>query len=131
MSAPEVTPVTRLIDQPRVDAYALAAHDPNRIHTDAAFAATTPFGRPIAHGMLVLALVSEAMTGAFGERWATSGTLNVRWRAPAIPPVTVTARASLKSDVDGLATYDVVCEDDAGGVLLTGTASVRTVEAGA
>ncbi len=131
MSAPAVAPVTRLIDQPRVDAYAIAAHDPNPIHTDAAFAATTPFGRPIAHGMLVLALVSEAMAGAFGERWAQSGTLNVRWRAPAIPPVTVTARASLKSDLDGLATYDVVCEDAAGGVLLTGTASARYAEASA
>ena len=125
MTAPEVAPVTRLIDQPRVDAYARAAHDPNPIHTDQAFAATTPFGRPIAHGMLVLALVSEVMADAFGERWAASGMLNVRWRAAAVPPVTVTARASLKSDLDGLATYSVVCEDEVGGVLLTGTASVR------
>ena len=124
-TAPEVTSVTRLIDQPRVDAYAIAAHDPNPIHTDAAFAATTPFGKPIAHGMLVLALVSEAMTGAFGAQWAEAGTLSVRWRAPAIPPTTVTASAMLKSDRDGLATYEVQCTDEAGTVLLAGTASVR------
>jgi acyl dehydratase len=120
---PEVASVTRLLDQPRVDAYAKAARDYNPIHIDAAFAATTPFERPITHGMLVLALVSEAMSAAFGERWAERGTLKVRWRAPAVQPVTVTARASLRSAADGVATYDVTCEDDAGTLLLAGTAS--------
>ena len=125
MNAPQVAPVTRLIDQDRVDAYASAAHDPNPIHTDPDFAATTEFGRPIAHGMLVLALVSEAMTAHFGLRWAESGTLKVRWRAPAVQPVTVTASALPRSVAEGIATYDVRCEDAAGTVLLTGTASVR------
>jgi 3-hydroxybutyryl-CoA dehydratase len=120
---PEVPSVTRLLDQARVDAYAEAAHDHNPIHIDADFAATTMFGQRIAHGMLVLALVSEAMTAAFGTRWATSGALKVRWRAPAIPPVTVTARAALRSADAGVATYDVTCEAEDGTVLLAGTAS--------
>ena len=122
---PEVAPVRRLIDQDRVDAYAQAARDHNPIHTDAAFAATTDFGRPIAHGMLVLALVSEAMTGTFGTRWAEGGALKVRWRAPAVQPVTVTASVAPRGLDDGLASYDVRCEDEHGTVLLTGTASVR------
>lgn len=120
---PAVVSVTRLIDQARVLAYADAARDPNPLHTDAAYAATTPFGRPIAHGMLVLALVSEAMAQAFGTRWVHGGTLNVRWRSPAIHPVVVTARATLRSSTDQIATYDVACEDDHGTVLLTGTAT--------
>lgn len=120
---PVVAPVTRLIDQARVLAYADAARDPNPLHTDAEYAKTTPFGRPIAHGMLVLALVSEAMAGAFGKRWAGGGTLGVRWRSPAMHPVTVTARAALRGTKDGIATYDVTCEDEAGTLLLTGTAS--------
>ena len=94
-SPPEVAPVTRLIDQPRVSRYSEAARDPNPIHTDAAFAAATDFGRPIAHGMLVLALVSEAMSAAFGRRWAETGTLKVRWRAPAIQPSRSPRRQSL------------------------------------
>ena len=122
-TAPEVVPVTRLIDQPLVRAYAAAAHDPNPLHTDEAYAATTPFGRPVAHGMLVLALVAEAMAATFGEAWARGGTLSVRWRSPAMPPCTVTARALLKSEAGGVATYDVSCEDEAGTLLLTGTAS--------
>lgn len=122
---PAVEPVTRLIDQPRVDAYAQAARDPNPIHTDAAFAASTPFERPIAHGMLVLALVSEAMSATFQRDWTESGTLRVRWRAPAVQPTTVTASAEARGEEDGVATYDVSCVDDGGTELLTGTASVR------
>ncbi len=120
---PKVAAVTRLIDQARVGAYADAARDHNPIHIDAGFAATTAFGQRIAHGMLVLALVSEAMAQAFGERWAERGTLKVRWRAPAVQPVTVTASATLRSSEGGTATYDVTCEAEDGTVLLAGTAS--------
>jgi 3-hydroxybutyryl-CoA dehydratase len=125
LEPPVVHPVTRLIDQARVDRYALAAHDPNPIHRDTPEAAEGPFGQPVAHGMLVLALVSEAMTEAFGRRWAESGSLKVRWRAPAVPPISVTARATLRSAHEGLAVYDVLCEDPTGEVLLDGTASAR------
>ena len=122
--APAVAPVTRLIDQDRVDRYAAAARDPNPIHTDAEFAAASDFGGRIAHGMLVLALVSEAMTGAFGRRWAESGALRVRWRAPAVQPVEVTAHAEPRGVADGVASYDVRCEAADGSVLLSGTATV-------
>ncbi len=121
--APEVPSVSRRLDQPRVDRYAAAARDPNPIHRDTPEARASQFGRPIAHGMLVLALVSEAMTRAFGERWAAGGALKVRWRAPAVPPVTVTARTALRGVAGGSATYDVVCETEGGEVLLTGIAS--------
>ncbi len=122
---PIVLPLSRLIDQALVDRYALAARDPNPIHRDTPEAYEGPFGQPVAHGMVVLALVSEAMTLAFGSRWAESGSLKVRWRSPAFPPITVTCRATLKSAHDGLAVYDVVCEDPTGVVLLDGTASAR------
>lgn len=114
----------RLIDQARVDAYADGARDHNPIHVDEAFAAASPFGQRIAHGMLVLALVSELMSGAFGERWARSGALKVRWRAPAIPPVEVNARCTLRGVVDGVATYEVACDAEDGTALLAGTATV-------
>jgi acyl dehydratase len=119
----DMAPVSRLITVERVRANADAARVPNPLHTDAEYAKTTPFGRPIAHGMLVLSLVSEAMTGAFGKRWAEGGTLGVRWRSPAMHPVTVTARATLRGTKNGIATYDVTCEDEHGTQLLSGTAS--------
>ncbi len=120
---PVIEPVSRLVDQPRVDRYAVAARDPNPIHRDTPVAAASQFGRPVAHGMLVLGIVCDAMASAFGERWASAGSLKVRFRAPALPPVTVTARAELRSAADGIATYDVTAEDEHGEVLITGTAS--------
>ncbi len=127
--APTVAPVTRLIDQDRVDRYAVAARDPNPIHTDAEFAAASDFGGRIAHGMLVLALVSEALAGAFGRRWAESGSLRVRWRAPAVQPVEVTAYAEPRGVEDGVASYDLRCETADGAVLLSGTATVALDDA--
>jgi acyl dehydratase len=122
-AALRVEPVTRLLDQARVDAYARAARDPNPLHLDAQVARRSGFEGTIAHGMLVLALVSEAMSAAFGRRWAEGGSLKIRWRAPALIPLTVTARAELRSEQDGVVTYDVTCEDEQGRVLLTGAAS--------
>lgn len=125
MSAPETFSVSRLIDQPRVDRYAVAARDPNPIHRETPEAYVGPFGQPVAHGMIVLGLVSEAMTSAFGVAWAQSGSIKVRWRNPGLTPFTATARADLKRDADGVATYEINCTDDRGETLLTGTATVR------
>ncbi|MSQ41595.1 MAG: hypothetical protein EXR65_00935 [Dehalococcoidia bacterium] len=122
---PQVPAVTRLLDRARVGAYAGAARDGNPIHLDPVVARAAGLDGPLAHGMLVLALVSEAMSRAFGRRWADSGSLKVRWRAPALVPSVVTARAVLRSERDGVASYDVRCEDARGVVLLNGTASAR------
>lgn len=127
MSAPPIASVTRLIDQPRVDRYAVAAHDMNPIHRETPEAYAGPFGQPVAHGMLILALVSEAMGQTWGTTWAEHATLKVRWRQPARVPVLVTASATLRTDADGQATYDIMCASDDGTVLLTGTASVPSV----
>src|SRR5690606_5221078 len=113
-------------DQPRVDRYAVAARDPNPIHRETPEAYAGPFGQPVAHGMIVMALVSEVMSQGFGLAWAETGSIKVRWRAPGLTPFTASARADLKRTEDGLATYDLTCTDDRGEVLLTGTASVRT-----
>ena len=63
MNAPVVQPVTRTLTQEMLNAYAEASGDFNPIHTDEAFAKTTPMGGTIAHGMLVLSFISEMMTG--------------------------------------------------------------------
>ena len=123
MTARSSAEVTRVIDQAHVDRYAVAAHDMNPIHRETPEAYAGPFGRPVAHGMMVLALVSEAMTDAAGDGWASAGALKVRWRSPAFPPVRVTARATLRGEADGIATNDIVCEDERGETLLTGTAT--------
>ncbi len=50
--------VGRTITETDVVNFAALSGDYNRIHTDAAFAAGTPFGQRIAHGMCVSAIAS-------------------------------------------------------------------------
>jgi len=127
MSAPEVQSVVRKLSQPMIDAYAQASGDFNPIHIDPEFAKTTPMGGTIAHGMLVLALISEMMTAAFGRSWAEAGKLDVRFRAPARPGDTVTARAKLSSESESTAKYAVECVNDRDELLISGSAEVRTI----
>lgn len=124
MNGPDVAVVTRQLTQPMLNAYAEASGDHNPIHIDEAFAKTTPMGGMIAHGMLVLSFISEMMAGAFGERWLASGSLDVRFRAPARPGDTVTARATQQEPKDGRLRYAVECVSQTGEALITGSAEV-------
>ncbi|HEY5640665.1 MAG TPA: MaoC family dehydratase, partial [Dehalococcoidia bacterium] len=101
--------VTRTITQEKIKAYALAGGDGNPLHTDPAFAKGTQFGGTIAHGMLVLAYVSEMLTTAFGEDWLASGRLKVRFRAPARPRDTLTSSGKVASIEDGRTLCEVEC----------------------
>jgi 3-hydroxybutyryl-CoA dehydratase len=125
MDAPQVAPLTRALDQAMLNAYADASGDHNPIHIDEAFARTTPMGGTIAHGMLVLSFISQMMTAAFGERWLASGSLDVRFRAPARPGDSVTARATPQESKDGRLRYAVECVSQAGEALIIGTAEVE------
>ena len=123
--APEtLRPVERRITQERLAAYADASGDRNPLHLDAEFAAQTPYGRPIAHGMLVLALVSELMTREFGAAWLRGGRLKARFRAPVFPGGVVRAEGTLKSANGEQAAYNVWVADEEGTQAITGEAVV-------
>ncbi len=51
----------RTITMEQIALFAAASDDCNPVHLDADYAATTDFGRPIAHGMLTGALISAAI----------------------------------------------------------------------
>ena len=139
MSAPAVAPVTKQLSQQQVNEYADASDDRNPLHVDEAFAAASPLGGTIAHGMLVLATISEMMAASLGEAWLTNGKLKVRFRAPARTADTVTASAKAltasakaltasatpQESADGAAyRYAVECRNQDGEVLISGTAQV-------
>lgn len=71
-----------LVDQDLITRYAHVSGDMNPLHTDPEFAKTTQFGRTIAHGMLTLAFVSQAMRDWAGAGWENSGLLQVTFVAP-------------------------------------------------
>ena len=119
-----LAPVERRITQGQLAAYADASGDHNPLHLDADFARGTPYGKPIAHGMLVLALVSELMTRSFGAAWLRGGRLKTRFRAPVFPGDTVRASGALKAQDGARATYEVTVTNQDGEQVITGDASV-------
>ncbi len=54
----KVVTVGRTITEADIVAFAGLSGDFNRIHTDAAYAATTPFGQRVAHGLLVQSIAT-------------------------------------------------------------------------
>lgn len=88
----EHNPVDRLVrvTQDDIDRYADVSGDHNPLHVDPGFAATTRFGRTIAHGMMTMAFVLDEAEREFGaEAWATGGEVDVRFRAPVFADDTV------------------------------------------
>lgn len=122
MSTPMLAGAARVVTQDQLHLYAEASGDHNPLHLDEQFAAATMFGRTIAHGMLVLAFISEMMTAAFGERWLRAGALDVRFRAPVFPGDEVQAVGTLREG--GGKVYDVVVRNQDGVDVITGTATV-------
>lgn len=122
--------VERLITQERIQKYAHASGDFNPIHIDERFAATTPFGRTIAHGMLILAVVSEMMTVAFDMGWLEGGRLKVRFKAPVYPGGVVTTFGEVTGvrEIDGAkyAICSVGCRNHKGEEVIVGEARART-----
>ena len=128
MTLAELPKLEKRISQEQVDRYAHASGDFNPIHVDPAYAATTQYGRTIAHGMLTLAFLSEMMTAAFSEAWIKGGKLKARFRAPVFPGDTVTTLGILKSQqaIEGATRleYTVGCQNQRGETVVSGDAGL-------
>ena len=116
--------MVKTLTQEKISRYALSGGDSNPLHTDPQYAAATRFGGTVAHGMLLLAYLSEMMTAAFGQRWLSGGRLKVRFRALARPGDTVTADGRVTSSEGGRTLCDVECRNQTGEVLVAGEAEV-------
>jgi 3-hydroxybutyryl-CoA dehydratase len=122
-------PVVKHITQEKINLYAEASGDFNPIHVDQSFAAKTPFGGTIAHGMLSLAYVSEMMSLAFGRSWLSGGKLRAKFKDSARPGDTLTITGKIfcieqKSDVSyANCTYE--CRNQKGEMIVAGEAAVK------
>jgi 3-hydroxybutyryl-CoA dehydratase len=115
--------------QEDINLYAQASLDYNPIHINEEFAKKTPTGGTIAHGMLILAYVSQMMTNAFGLIWISSGRLNVRFKAPARPGDCIKVQGKvnklLNKDEQLLICCDILCLNQKDEIVITGEAIVR------
>ena len=107
--------------------FAGVSGDHNAVHTNEAFARTTPFGGRIAHGFLTASIISAALA----NRLPGPGTVylgqQLRFRAPVRPGDTVRATVTVKS-VDrakARAVLETVCSVD-DQVVIDGEATVMT-----
>jgi acyl dehydratase len=109
-----------LIDQPRIDAFAEVTEDRQFIHVDPAAARATPFGGPIAHGFLTLAMLSvfaeDALPEILGRAMAVNyGFDRVRFLAPVPAGALVRGRfklvgATRRSTREWLTNYEATVE---------------------
>ena len=128
----ELPGLTRTVTQPDIDLYAEAGGDHNPVHLDNEFAVKAGLGGTVAHGMLVLAYISQMMTQAFGLNWLQSGKLDVRFKAAARPGDTLTVSGKVaklvKADGQTTVTCSVHCINDKGEQVITGEAAVTLLE---
>ncbi len=122
----ELAPVVRELTQEKINRYAQAGGDGNPLHTDPEFAARTQFGGTIAHGMLLLAYLSEMMTAEFGSAWLSGGWLKVRFKAPARPGDTVSAVGHVLRAEGGRTVCALECRNQQGETLVSGEAEVAS-----
>jgi acyl dehydratase len=118
----------RDVSQAQIDAYALASGDHNPLHTDPAFAAATPLGGTVAHGMLVLAWLSALLTDRFGDDWIARGSFRARFRAPARPgdalELSATVRAVQEAPAGRHATLDLLVANQRQETVIDGQATL-------
>jgi 3-hydroxybutyryl-CoA dehydratase len=126
--------VKKAVSQQNINLYAEASRDFNPVHINEEFAKKTPLGGTVAHGMLILAYISEMMTNAFGENWISGGRLDVRFKAAARPGDTITASGKvMKIEKNGEQTRvrcSVTCSNEKGEVIITGEAVVSYPDRG-
>lgn len=123
-------PVVRTLTQEKIERYGRATGDLNPVHMDPSVAASSRFGGTIAHGMLVLAYISESLIAGLGHHWLQGGRLKAKFRSVARPGDTVTVNGSLKSArVSGgervqYLTYTLDAYNQEGDLLITSEAEV-------
>ena len=112
--------VSRKITADDVEVFARLSLDWNPVHFDEDFAASTLFGKRIAHGMLGMALVSGALTELMGAGniWISS---SVKFEKPIFINDTITCTLTIANvDRRRVADIDVRVENDRREVIISG-----------
>jgi len=122
-----LTPLTRTVPQEQIDAYAEASGDFNPIHVDADFATSVGLPGAIAHGLLSMGILAEALSSWAGGTDRVRS-LEVRFSKPLVAGGTITCTGTVVAvdDAEGIATLEVEAASDRGERVLTnGRATVR------
>jgi 3-hydroxybutyryl-CoA dehydratase len=116
----EFPPISDVVTQATIDAYAELSGDYNPLHVDEVAAAASEFGGTIAHGPIAFQALFRSLTAGLGTTALPPGTtVRVTYRAPVRPGDTVTATVAGRPEEpgDGLA---AACVDQRGTTVLSG-----------
>jgi len=122
--------VTRNISDQLIRSFAELSGDHNPIHLDEDFAATTRFGRRIAHGMLSGALISSVLGNEFADEKIVYLSQTMRFVAPVFVGDTITVTATVASirEDKPIVTVQTVCSNQDGETTMTGEAAVMILD---
>ena len=116
--------LTRTITDEMVVTYADLVGDHNPVHLDEAFAATTRFGRRIAHGMLVAGLISTVLASDLPGPGTVYLSQTLQFKAPVYlgDTITVTVEVVKAREDKPIVTLATVCANQDGKTVIEGEA---------
>ena len=91
--------LTRTVTAADIETFAEVTGDTNPLHLDDAYAATTPFGQRIAHGMLTASYISAVLGTQLSGPGSIYVSQSLRFRRPVKIGDVVTATATI-TDID-------------------------------
>lgn len=117
---------TTIITDEMIRAFAGLTGDTNPVHLDDAYAASTRFGRRIAHGMIAAGLISAALANDLPGPGTVYLSQTLQFKAPVYPGDTITTTVEVKSirSDKPIVTLGTICTNQANVVVLEGEAVV-------
>jgi len=117
---------TRTITDEMIHAYADVTGDTNPVHLDDEYAASTRFGRRIAHGMIAAGLISATLANDLPGPGTVYLSQKLKFKAPVYPGDVITATVEVRSVRPDrpIVTLATVCTNQDGEMVLDGEAVV-------
>jgi 3-hydroxybutyryl-CoA dehydratase len=117
---------TTIISDDMIRLFAELTGDANPVHLDDAYAATTRFGRRIAHGMLAAGLISATLANDLPGPGTIYLSQTLQFKAPVYPGDTITTTVEVKSARPDkpIVTLGTICTNQENVVVLEGEAVV-------
>jgi 3-hydroxybutyryl-CoA dehydratase len=109
--------------------FADVSGDYNPIHLDEEFAATTRFGKRIAHGMLGASFISAVLGYQLSERKVVYLSQSLKFLAPVFIGDTVTATATVKDvrEDKPIVTIETTCANQNGETVISGEGKIMVL----
>ncbi|MBN1680325.1 MAG: MaoC family dehydratase [Anaerolineae bacterium] len=117
---------TKTFTDDDVRTFAAITGDHNPVHLDDTYAAGTPFGRRLVHGMFTASLISAVLANDLPGEGAVYMTQRLKFNAPVFIGDTITATVEVIKfrETSGIVTLATTCVNQDGETVLEGEAMV-------